>query len=299
MVLRTGSWEIGATAMGISRVVCAARAALLALPLLAGCGLANTSPASSYSGKVAHVKLALDWLPNTNHTGIYVAQQKGFYQDNGIQLELLPYASAEAPEQLVSTGQADFGISFTEGVTAARAVGQPLVSIAAIFQHNTSALVTLKSSGLDSVARLTGKRYAGFGAPYEAPIIQQMLNCGGAGTTSFENVTTDIDPIAALKSGQFDFAWIFMGVEGIQAQDAGTQLNVFSLLDYCIPDYYSPVIVTSERFITQQPGVIRRFLSATAQGYTYAAQHPREAADLLRAGAQQASDLLEDARFVH
>src|SRR5262249_7484622 len=58
-------------------------------------------------------------------------------------------------------------------------------------------------------------------------------------------------------------------------------------------------IVTSERFITQQPGVIRRFLSATAQGYTYAAQHPREAADLLRAGAQQASDLLEDARFVH
>jgi ABC-type nitrate/sulfonate/bicarbonate transport system substrate-binding protein len=271
---------------------------LVALPLLASCGFATKQSAQSYGGPVAHIKLALDWLPNTNHTGIYVAQQKGFYRDNGIQLDLLPYSSAATPEQLVAAGQAEFGISFTESVTAARAVGQPLVSIAAIFQHNTSALVTLKTSGLDSVAKLAGKRYAGFGAPYEQPIIQQIFTCGGATRTDFENIATDIDPIEALKSGRFDFAWIFIGVEGIQAQDAGTQLNIFPLLDYCIPDYYSPVIVTSGSFITQQPDVIRRFLKATAQGYTYAAQHPSEAADLLMAGAQP-RDLLDDARFVH
>src|SRR5262249_20893930 len=202
--------SLGGNPMDISRV--ARRAVyvleLAALALLAGCGFAAKQSSQSYSGPVAHIRLALDWLPNTNHTGIYVAQQKGFYRDNGIQLELLPYSSAATPEQLVSAGQAELGISFTESVTAARAVGQPLVSIAAVFQHNTSALVTLKSSGLDSVAKLADKRYAGFGAPYEEPIIQQILNCGGASKTAFENITTDIDPVEALKSGKFDFAWI-------------------------------------------------------------------------------------------
>src|SRR5262245_48474557 len=91
----------------LRRAICAL--ALVALvPLLTGCGFATRQSSPSPSGRVAHVKLALDWLPNTNHTGIYVAQQKGFYRDSGIQLELLPYSSAATPEQLVSAGQADF-----------------------------------------------------------------------------------------------------------------------------------------------------------------------------------------------
>ena len=272
-------------------------ALVLALPLLAGCSFAAKSTSSAnYSGPVAHVSLALDWTPNTNHTGIYVALQKGYYAANGIDLTLLPYSSAVTPEQLVSAGQAEFGVSFTESVTAARAVGEPLVSIAAIFQHHTSALVTLKSSGLDSVAKLAGKRYAGFGAPYEQPVIQQILSCGGATSTSFQNIVTDIDPIEALKSGQFDFAWVYQGVEVIQAEHAGTQLNVFPVPDYCVPDYYSPVLVSSSTFIQQQPDVIRRFLKATAEGYTYAAQHADDAASLLIAATPQGT--FDDPSFV-
>lgn len=264
--------------------------------LLAGCDFAKQSSTSTYSGPVAKVKLALDWTPNTNHTGIYVAQQKSYYKSHGIDLELLPYSSAATPEQLVATGQAEFGISFTESVTAARAVGQPLVSIGAVIQHNTSALVTLKSSGLDSVAKLAGKRYAGFGAPYEEPIIRQILSCGGAAKTDFQNVTTDVDPVEALKSGKFDFAWVYMGVEGIQAQHAGTNLNTFALNDYCIPDYYSPVVISSASFLQQHGDIAKRFLAATAEGYTYAVQHPSEAADLLM---QANKGQLDDAGFVH
>ncbi|HEU5349790.1 MAG TPA: ABC transporter substrate-binding protein, partial [Ktedonobacterales bacterium] len=189
---------------------------LAALPLLAGC--VGQSTTKSYSGPVAHVTLALDWTPNTNHTGIFVAMQKGYYKQNGIDLTLTPYSSSVYPEQLVGTGKAEFGISFPESVTTFRAQNVPLVSIGAIIEHNTSALVTLKSSGLDSPAKLAGKRYAGFGAPYEQPIISQMLSCAGATNTSFQNVTTQLDPIAALKSGKFDFAWIYLGWEGIEAQ---------------------------------------------------------------------------------
>lgn len=270
-------------------------AVLLAL-LLAGCTGATTPSTSGGAAKLDKVTLALDWTPNTNHTGIYVAMQKGWYRQQGIDLSLLPYSSSVAPETLVATDKADFGISFTEGVTAARAAGQPLVSVAAVIQHNTSALISLKSSGLDSVAKLAGKRYAGFGAPYEQPLIAQVLSCGGATSTSFQNVTTDVEPIAALKSGKFDFAWVYAGWEVVEAMRQGVQLNVFPITDYCIPDYYSPVIITSQQHVAGQGDLIKRFLKATAQGYTFAVQQPQQAADLLTAGAPKGT--FDDAQLV-
>ena len=254
----------------------AALALLLAL-VLAGCGGASTTT----GGAGTTVRLALDWTPNTNHTGIYVALAKGWYRQQGIDLQVLPYSASIAPEQLVGTGKADFAISFTEAVTQSRAAGIPLVSVAAVIQHNTSALVSLKSSGLDTVASLAGKRYAGFGAPYEQPVVSQMLKCAGAPSTDFQNVTTQLDPIEALKSKQFDFAWIYLGWEGIQAQRAGLPLNVFPITNYCIPDYYTPVIVASQPYLASYGDVARRFLRATQEGYAYAIAHPSDAAQIL------------------
>src|SRR6266487_6032318 len=109
---------------------------------------ASTAPAPQGPRTLTTMTLALDWTPNTNHTGIYVALDKGWYRDQGINLRLLPYSSNVSPDVLVSSGKADVGISATEGVVADAAVGQPVVSIAAILQHNTSALVTLASSDL-------------------------------------------------------------------------------------------------------------------------------------------------------
>jgi ABC-type nitrate/sulfonate/bicarbonate transport system substrate-binding protein len=252
--------------------------------LVAACRGVPTSAGGSYHGPVTSVALALDWTPNTNHTGIYVALQKGWYREEGIDLTLTPYGSV-APEQLVATGHAQFAVSFVESVTQGRAASQPLVSIAAIIQHNTSALVSLKRSGLDSVASLAGKRYAGFGAPYEQPVVSQVLKCANAPSTSFQNITTQLDPIEALKSGQFDFAWIYLGWEGIEAQRQGLPLNVFPVTQYCIPDYPSPVIISSEQFMHAHPDLVRRFLAATARGYEYAIAHPQEAANLLIQGA--------------
>lgn len=266
--------------------------------LLSGCSFGTSSTStSSNGGKLAKVTLALDFAPNTNHTGIFVAQQKGWYRQNGIDLNILPLGQT-APEQLVEAHQADFAISYTEAVTVERGKGQPLVSLAAIIQHNTSALVTLKSSGLDSVAKLAGKTYAGFYAPsYEKPVISLALACGGASSTNFNDVDTSVDAIQALKSGKWDFAWIFIGWTGIEAQRAGVALNTFPITDYCIPDYYTPVIVANDSLMKQQPDVVKRFMKATAEGYSYAIQHPKEAADLLIQGAPKGS--FDDKQFIY
>ena len=221
--------------------------------------------------------LALDWTPNTNHTGIYVALSKGWYADEGINLKLLPYSANVSPDVLVSSGKADVGISSTEGIVADAATGQPVVSIAAIIQHNTSALVTLASSGLNRPRDLDGKIYGGFGAPYESAVVGEIIQHDG-GTGKFKNVTLGVDAMQALESHQVDFVWVFEGWEVIQAQRQGVKLNVFPITNYGVPDYYTPNIITSPNEITQKSDLLRRFMAATTRGYDYARANPDAAA---------------------
>jgi len=250
--------------------------------------MANTASAPATvncHGKLTPMKFALDWTPNTNHTGIYVAQQKGWYRAQCIDLTILPYSANVSSDTLVSSGQAAAGISSTESIVADAAVKQPVVSIAAIIQHNTSALVTLASSGLNSPRDLDGKIYGGFGAPYEGAVVSAIIRKAG-GTGVFRNVTLSIDTMQALETKQIDFAWVFEGWEVIQAQRAGFKLKVFPITSYGIPDYYTPNIITSPQEIQQNPNLLHRFMTATAQGYNYARAHAQAAAQLLIKGAQ-------------
>src|SRR5256885_1361846 len=147
-----------------------------------------TSLAKSPPKQLTTMRLALDWTPNTNHTGIYVALNQGWYRAEGIDLQLLPYSANVSPDVLVSSGKAGVGVGFTEGIVYDAAVNQPVVSIAAIAQHNTSALVTLASSGLTRPRDLNGKIYGGFGSAYEGPVVGEVIkNDGGKG--QFKNVT--------------------------------------------------------------------------------------------------------------
>src|SRR2546421_11391708 len=240
------------------------------------------SSAASPKGtpKLTTMRLALDWTPNTNHTGIYVALKQGWYRDAGINLQLLPYSANVSPDVLVSNGKADVGISSTEGIVADAAVNQPVVSIAAIIQHNTSALVTLASSGITRPRDLSGKVYGGFGAPYEPAVVGEIIKRDG-GTGQFKNVTLDVDAMQALESHRIDFVWVFEGWEVIQANRAGVKLNVFPITNYGVADYYTPNLITSPNEIKQKPALLHKFMAATACGYEYARTHAHESAQML------------------
>ncbi len=242
----------------------------------------STAPVPTVQGpqKLTTMTLALDWTPNTNHTGIYVALAKGWYRAEGIDLKLLPYSSSVSPDVLVSSGKADVGISATEGVVADAAVGQPVVSIAAIIQHNTSALVTLASSGLTRPSMLDGKTYGAFGAPYENGVVGGIIKQDG-GKGVFKSVTLSVDAMQALESHRIDFVWVFEGWEVIQAQRAGVKLNVFPITSYGVADYYTPTIVTSPAEMKLKPNLIHRFMLATERGYEYARAHAQESAQIL------------------
>jgi len=233
------------------------------------------------TGALTKVTLALDWTPNTNHSGFYVAQQKGWYREQGIDLQILPYSDAASPDTLVGSGQADFAVSFVEQVVLDRVNGLPVKSVAALVQHNTSELVTLKSSGITRPAALDGKRYAGFGTPYEEPVINTMIRRDGGSKGSIQNITSNTGGLQALEAKQADFVWIYQGWEAIQAKHDGVALNEFLIRDYGVPDYYSPVLITGEALLRDKAELGRRFLAATARGYDLAIHDPATAGDLL------------------
>lgn len=230
------------------------------------------------------LSLALDWTPNTNHTGIYVALEQGWYEEAGIDLTILPYGSV-SPNVLVSSGQADLGISGAESVYAAAAIGEPVVSIAAIMATNTAAFAVRADSDIHSPKDFAGKLYAAFGAAYESPILEALIAAdGGEGTV--EEVFLDVYGFDAILSGRADVVWIFEGWQGIQAEREGIEVRLFNFTKGGLPDYYTPVIVASPEGVEDNAEALSAFVQATARGYQFAIDNPEAAAEILIQGAE-------------
>ena len=242
---------------------------------LAGC------KAAGILGKPTPAVLSLDWVPNTNHSGFYVALDKGWYAEEGIALEIQSPSDPSAALKQVAAGNTEFGVSFEEEVTIARSNDIMVVSLAAIIQHNTSAFASLKASGIKGPADFEGKTYASYSLPIERPILEGLMRCAGADANKVEFVDVGFDAFPALLGGRADLAWIFLGWDGIQAQLKGVELNTVPLYGSCLPDYYTPVIIAGEQTLQKRGDLVRRFMRATTRGYEYAIEHPEEAAEIL------------------
>jgi ABC-type nitrate/sulfonate/bicarbonate transport system substrate-binding protein len=235
------------------------------------------------------VKLMLDWVPNTNHTGIFVAEAKGYFKEAGLAVDIIQPGEVYA-EAAVASGAVDFGISFQESVTLARADDVPIVSIAAVLQHNTSGFASAARLKVTSPADFEGLRYGSFGTPFEAPTLEVLMKCAGSDFSRLKIMNTGFaDPLALIAENQIDLAWIFYGWQGFQARQQDIALNVVMMKDYftCIPDYYTPVVIASENTISSRPEVVRAFLKALSRGYGFAIKNPDEAADLLLAAVPE------------
>lgn len=256
---------------------------------LAACGGEESSDA-----ELTDVTLVLDWTPNTNHTGIYVAEEKGYFEEQGVNVDII-MPGESGPEQTVASGQADFGISAQETVTEARIQGIPIVSIGAIIQHNTSGFAAPKEYGITSPKDFAGKKYGGWGAPVEAAVIDSLMKQEDASVEDVEIINIgNTDFFTAIKR-DIDFAWIYYAWTGIEAELRGEDLDMLYLTDYSDKlDYYTPVITTSEDLISDQEEVVASFMKAISDGYQFAIENPEEAADIL---VKHVPDL--DSELVH
>jgi ABC-type nitrate/sulfonate/bicarbonate transport system substrate-binding protein len=239
----------------------------------------TATPAATPAAAPTTVRLALDWTPNTNHLGFYVAQAKSWYDEAGIKLDVLPYGGT-APEAILAAHQAECGISFQDSLTFAAAAGAPIVSVMAILQHTAQEIAVLASSDITRPRQLDGKTYAGFGYPNEAPTLQSVIKAdGGKGT--FDTVTLDTAAYEALYAKRADFVITFSAWEGIEAGQRGIKLRTFKFTDYGFPDFYQVVLACDADWLAKNPAAAKAFVGATVRGFEYAAASPDDASAIL------------------
>ncbi|WP_243290531.1 ABC transporter substrate-binding protein [Bacillus sp. FJAT-47783] len=251
------------------------------LVLLGACSQQDVNEAKNEE-TLKDVTIMLDWFPNTNHTGIYVAIENGYYKEQGLNVKIQEPGEGVSAEQVVASGKADFAVSYQESLTQARSTGIPLVSVAAIIQENTSAFASLKEANIQTPKDFEGKRYGGWGSPTEEAVLKALSDNYNIDYSKIEQVTLGQTDFFQSIGRDADFEWIYYGWDGVEADRQGIELNYIFLKDIDESlNYYTPIIVTSEDHINEDADMVKAFIEATTKGYEYAIEKPEEAANIL------------------
>ena len=226
----------------------------------------------------------LDWTPNTNHTGLYVAQEKGYFDEAGLEVEIVqpPEDGAEA---LVGTGKAQFCMTFQDTMlpTVVGDTKMPIEAVAAVLQHNTSGIISRKGEGIDTPKGLEGKKYATWDLPIEKATLKQVIEDDGGDFDKVELIPSTVtDEASALQSKSVDAIWVYYGWAGIATKLKNVDTDYFYFKDINpVFDYYTPVIAGNTDWMSENPDKTKAFLTALKKGYEYSIENIDDAADIL------------------
>ena len=286
-------------------------AAMLALALgMAGCGSANNSSSenkensdtatTAASAEKTKVTFVLDWTPNTNHTGLYVAQEKGYFDEAGLEVEIVqpPEDGAEA---LVGTGKAQFCMTFQDTMlpTVVGDTKMPIEAVAAVIQHNTSGIISRKGEGIDTPKGMEGKKYATWDLPIEKATLKQVIEDNGGDFDKVELIPSTVtDEASALQSKSVDAIWVYYGWAGIATKLKNVETDYFYFKDINpVFDYYTPVIAGNTDWMSKNPDKTKAFLTALKKGYEYSIENIEDAAEiLLKAAPELDKDLVVESQ---
>jgi len=252
---------------------------------LAGLPLAGAITSARAAGQ--KITVALDWTVNTNHIGLFVARDKGFYRDAGLDVEILPYGDTGSGT-LVANRVADFGISGALGLFTQKSAGADLKAVYAVVQSETGRVVfNANRAEIKSPRNLDGLAYGGFGSAWENALISTIIRHDG-GKGEFKTVSLGTSAYEALATGAVDFTLEVSTWEGVEAELKGLMQRTFRYADYGVPDEHTTFIISSNAFLSVNPKASSAFAQATRRGYEFAVDQPREASDLLVAANKDA-----------
>jgi len=216
----------------------------------ASCKITSENDASVIKDqKLEKITVVLDWVPNTNHTGIYAARENGYYKEEGFEVEIVQPVEGGAAD-LIAAGKGQFGISYQEQVTYARLANPPLPvkAVAAIIAHNTSGFASPVEKNIKTPKDFEGKKYGGWGSPVEEALIRALMERNGADYSKVQIINIGASDFISSVQKDVDFSWIFYGWDGIASEVKGFKINFLKLQDFDKNlDFYTPVIITSEK----------------------------------------------------
>ena len=230
------------------------------------------------------ISIVLDWTPNTNHTGLFVAKELGYFEEEGIKnIEIVqpPEGSTTA---LIGAGGAQFGISFQDTLAKSFASETlvPVTVVAAIIQHNTSGIISIKNKGIDSPKKLENFKYATWDDEIEKAILKKIITDDRGDYDKVKMIPNTVTDVVTALQTDIDAVWVYYAWDGIATKLAGLETNFLNFADYGKElDFYSPVIIANDEYLKNNPEEAKKVLRAIRKGYEYAISNPEKAAEIL------------------
>ena len=232
------------------------------------------------------IKLALDWTPNINHIGFFVAKEKGFYEENDLMVEFLTPELDDyltTPAKKVEMNMSDFGLCPTESLISFRTKKNPFIlkGLMTIFQEDVSAIATIESNNILRPKHLDDRSYASYKARYEDKIVKKMIiNDGGKGNLKIF-YPKRLGIWNTLIENKYDSTWIFINWEGVEASKKNIDLELYKMSDFGIPYSYSPILFSSSDYIKNNSNTVKKFIESSRKGYIYCYENMDEAVSIL------------------
>jgi putative hydroxymethylpyrimidine transport system substrate-binding protein len=261
--------------------------ALLALGLgLAACG----EKSEDVSGETQSLSLTLDFYPNPDHAGIYMAQKLGYFDEAGLDVNITAPSDPAAPLKLVGAGRSDLAISYEPEVVLAHEQGLPITAVAAIVNRPLTSMIWLANSGIKGVGDLKGKTVADAGIPYQEAFLKTILARAHLTLSDVKAVNVGFGLLPALVGGSAEaMLGGYSNVEGVDLRERGKQPVVTPVDKLGVPIYDELVLVANSKKLEEEPEAIRLFIAALARGTVAAAERPNEATQAVL----EANDALE------
>jgi putative hydroxymethylpyrimidine transport system substrate-binding protein len=247
--------------------------ALLALALgLAACGEKSEDVTA---GEAQPLSLTLDFYPNADHAGIYMAQKLGYFEEAGLDLSISTPSDPAAPMKQVAAGRTDLAISYEPEVAIARDKGLDVVAIGALVDQPLTSLIWLKKSGVKGVADLKGKTVAYAGIPYQEAFMKTILGRAKLSLSDVNLVNVGFGLLPALVGGSAQaMLGGYSNVEGVDLRERGKEPVVTPVDRLGVPTYDELVLVANRKALEAEPEKYRLFIAALERGTDAAVQQP-------------------------
>lgn len=261
--------------------------------LLTAAGLLLATPAMAQD----KVTLLLDWFINPDHGPIIVAEELGYFSDQGLEVEIIPPADPSAPPKLVAAGQGDIAISYQPSQHLQVAEGLPLIRVGTLIATPLNCLLVVKDGPIQEISQLKGGRIGFSVAGIEEAVLTAMLDRHGVGLDEVEMVNVNFSLSPSLMSGQVDAViGAYRNFELNQMEIEGVEGRCFYVEEEGVPTYDELIYVTNpDRMDKDQ---IRRFLRATELATQYIVNNPDKSWELFKNYAPELDDALNAKAWV-
>ncbi|WP_146551419.1 ABC transporter substrate-binding protein [Rummeliibacillus sp. SL167] len=254
---------------------------LIFIIVAAGCN-GKAQPKEENGKKLDHISIMLDWYPNAVHSAFYVAQEKGYFKEEGLNVKIEMPADTNDPLKLAATGKVDLAISYQNQTILSKSEGIPIISVAAFVRHSLDELMMKKSSGIHSPKDLEGKNVGYSSSELSEAVIKTMVEADGGDFSKVKMTDVGWDLIPSVATNRVDaIIGGYINHEFVLLNKEGYDMKSIQNSDYDVPDNYELVLVTGQKTFHQKKDAIKRFWKAVAKGQEEVKKNPKESLQIL------------------